>query len=273
MRALVLVLALSSLTESASIAAPLPAWTEPVTGMRFVLVPAGSFTMGSPPAEPGREAQETPHHVTLSRPFWLGRTEVTQGEWQRVMGSNPSKFSDGGAQAPVEQVSFQDVQRFLVRLGALAPGSRFRLPTEAEWEYACRAGSTTSYSTGALLTTDEGNYDGRYPLPGQPKGVNRDRTTPVASFAPNAWGLFDLHGNVWEWTADEHCPYPAGPVTDPIGRCGAELEVIRGGSFYFDAASARCALRYTHRPQDRGPSLGFRVVREPAAASAEKEGQ
>ncbi len=149
MRALVLALAIVPLAASDGIAEPLPAWTEPVTGMRFVLVPAGSFTMGSPAAETGREAQETPHRVTLTRPFWLGRTEVTQGEWQRVMGSNPSKFSDGGAQAPVEQVSFHDVQRFLVRLGELAPGSRFRLPTEAEWEYACRAGTTTAYSTGA----------------------------------------------------------------------------------------------------------------------------
>jgi formylglycine-generating enzyme required for sulfatase activity len=249
-------------------APPFPVWTESVTGIEFELLPAGAFRMGSPEDEPGHEAQEVAHPVTLSRAFWLGRTEVTQAQWRRVLGSNPSKFVAVGPDAPVEQVTWYEVSRFLRRLGELSPGNRFRLPTEAEWEYACRAGTTTAYVTGALLTTDQANYDGRYPLPGQNPGVNRDRTTPVASFAPNPWGLFDLHGNVWEWTADEHCPYRAGAVTDPTDACGAALKVIRGGSFYFDADSARCALRYSHRPQDRGPSLGFRVVREPVESTA-----
>jgi formylglycine-generating enzyme required for sulfatase activity len=272
-RAPALVLLLTTLPAVAAAAEPLPVWTEPVTGLEFVLLPAGSFEMGSPAGEPGRELQETPHRVTLTRPFWLGRTEVTQAAWQRVMGSNPSKFLDSGPRAPVEEVTWFDAQRFLARLAELSPGNRFRLPTEAEWEDACRAGTTTAYATGDRLATDQANYDGRYPLPGQPRGINRDRTLPVASFAPNAWGLFDLHGNVWEWTADEPCPYPAGAVTDPAGACGAELKVIRGGSFDFDAASARSALRTTHRPQDRGPSLGLRIVRAALTATGGKGGE
>jgi formylglycine-generating enzyme required for sulfatase activity len=233
-------------------------WTEPVAGLRMVLVPAGSFTMGSPPEEPGREAQETQHEVRISRPFYLGRYEVTQAQWQAVDGTRPSWFS-GCADCPVERVSFHDVERFLAELDRRA-GRPYRLPTEAEWEYACRAGTATPFATGANLTTDQANYDGEGPYPGHPAGRFRRRTTRVGSFPPNAWGLHDMHGNVWEWTADWHCPYPAGPATDPLGRCSTEYRVIRGGSFFFDAASARCALRYTHRPQDSGFSLGFRVA-------------
>ncbi len=236
--------------------------------MKFVLVPSGSFLMGSPPGEPGHESQEVRHRVTLTRSFWLGRTEVTQDEWRHLMGGNPSHFSALGGQSPVENVTWYDVQEFLSRLSALSPGNRFRLPTEAEWEYACRAGTTTAYSTGERLDTDHANYCGRFPLPGQQPGVDRGHPTPVASFPPNPWGLYDMNGNVWEWTADEHCPYPDGPVHDPSPDCGAPLKVIRGGSWYFNADSARCAVRYTHRPQDRGFSLGFRVVREPLGGRA-----
>jgi formylglycine-generating enzyme required for sulfatase activity len=157
-------------------------------------------------------------------------------------------------------VSWFDVQRFLVRLSGLS-GHRLRLPTEAEWEYACRAGTSGAFSTGAALSAEQANYDGRYPLPGGPAGRYRGAPVPVRSFAPNALGLYDMHGNVWEWCQDEFCPYPAGPAVDPVGRCGATLRVIRGGSWAFDADSARCALRYTHRPQDSGYSLGFRLVR------------
>ncbi len=231
---------------------------EPVTGMAFVQVPAGRFVMGSPPDEVGREDQERQHEVRLSRPFWLGATEATQRQWRVVMGDNPSHFRDHGDLLPVESVSWFEVQEFLEKLAERSPGHQFRLPTEAEWEYACRAGTTSAYATGASLTPAQASFEasteGTAAGPGHPM--------PVGSFPPNPWGFYDLHGNVWEWTQDEHCPYPTDPASDPVASCGSSLKVIRGGSWHYGADSARCALRYTHRPQDRGFSLGFRVVRE-----------
>jgi len=244
----------------AALAAAPPHWIEPVTGMDFVTVPAGRFVMGSPPDEPGREAQETRHEVTLTRAFQMGRLEVTQAQWTRVMGVNPSAFT--GGERPVERVSWLEAQAFLRRLGALSPGSAFRLPTEAEWEYACRAGTTTAYATGATLGPDQAHFRAA----GGGGAADPRGTVRAGSFAANAWGLQDLSGNVWEWTEDEHCPYPEGAVRDPRPACGSALKVIRGGSWYFGADSARCALRYTHAPADRGFSLGFRVVREAASS-------
>ena len=240
--------------------APRATWTEPETGIEFVLLPSGELEMGSPPWEAGHEATELLHRVRLTRPVWLGRYEVTQGQWLRVMGENPSSFADCGLDCPVENVNALEVEEFLRRLRAPS-GEAFRLPTEAEWEYACRAGTATPFSTGANLTSAQANYDGRYPYAGFPAGDFVGRPTPVGSYAPNAWGLFDLHGNVWEWCRDEFCPYPEGAASDPVGACAAQLRVIRGGSWTFDGDSARCAVRYTHRPEDRGPSLGFRLVR------------
>jgi formylglycine-generating enzyme required for sulfatase activity len=231
-------------------------WIEPVTHMVFVRIPAGTFTMGSPADEPSREAQERPHTVTISRAFLLGAYEVTEPQWERVMGVNPSRFRSAAGSLPVEEVSRVDVHDFLARLNARSPGHGFRLPTEAEWEYACRAGTTSPYNVGPVLTRSDANVS-----PSADTPVNaRGQTMPVGSFRPNAWGLYDMHGNVWEWTGDDHCAYAEGPVTDPRGACGAPLKVIRGGSWYFAADSARCALRYTHRAQDRGFSLGFRAV-------------
>lgn len=231
-------------------------YTEKATGMEFVEIAPGSFQMGSPPVEPRREEQELRHRVTLTRPFWIGRTEVTQAQWRRVLGSEPSRFR--GDDLPVEQVNHFEIQAFLARLAELSPGDRFRLPTEAEWEYACRAGAGTAFSFGDGLGPGQANVDTD---PGSDDGARGTR--PVGSYPANAWGLFDFHGNVWEWCADEPCPYPAGDETDPVRACGHPLKVIRGGSWLFGADSARCALRYTHAPKDRGPSLGFRVVREP----------
>ena len=233
-------------------------WVEPNTGMEFVRIPAGSFRMGAPPGEPGREAGETLHRVTLSRPFELGRYEVTQEQWQAVMGSNPSHFHDC-PRCPVERVSYRDVEEFIARLERLS-GEPFRLPSEAEWEYACRAGTTTPFSTGDNLTAAQANYDARYPYAGHPPGEYRAATTPAGSLPPNPWGLYDMHGNVWEWTGDDDCPYPTAAQTDPRPRCGSGLKVIRGGSWYFNADSARCGLRYTHAPSLLGFSLGFRLV-------------
>jgi formylglycine-generating enzyme required for sulfatase activity len=225
----------------------------------LIYVPAGTFDMGTPPSEVGREGQERLHRVQLTRSFYLSRTEVTQGQWIAVMGSNPSAFPDCGPDCPLENANLFAVEEFITRLSNLS-GARYRLPTEAEWEYACRAGTQTPFSTGANLTTDQANYAGDFPYPGYPPGVDRARPTPVGSFPPNPRGFHDLHGNVWEWVQDEHCPYPEGPVTDPIAVCNAEFRVIRGGSWAFNADSARCGLRYTHRPQHKGHSLGFRVA-------------
>ncbi|MGE5243202.1 MAG: formylglycine-generating enzyme family protein [Betaproteobacteria bacterium] len=225
----------------------------------LVEIGAGRFMMGSPTAEFGRGIDEVQHEVTITRPFFLGRFEVTQHDWRAVMGANPSHFG-GCERCPVERVNYFEVREFLARLNTGQREFVYRLPTEAEWEYGCRAGTTTPFNTGADLTAEQANYNGTFPYIGFRHGPNRERTTPVGSFAPNAWGLYDMHGNVWEWTADWYGPYPAGPAADPTGPRTGEKRVIRGGSWYFDANSARCALRYTHAPQDRGFSLGFRVA-------------
>jgi sulfatase modifying factor 1 len=237
-------------------------WQEPATGMEFGYVPAGRYRLGSPADEPGHEAQETVHEVVLTHGYWIGRREVTQAEWLALLPPPRRGFARPDPLAPAENVDWSEAQRLAEALAARSPGERFRLPTEAEWEIACRAGATTPYATGEWLRSDQANYDGRYPLPGQPLGDYLGRTAAAGSYPPNAWGLFDFHGNVWEWTLDDHCPYPAGPTTDPLAVCASGLKVIRGGSWLFDADSARCAVRYTHAPRDRGPSLGFRLVRE-----------
>jgi formylglycine-generating enzyme required for sulfatase activity len=240
----------------------LRSWIEPVTGMRFILLPAGTFTMGSPPGERWRETQELAHEVSLSRPVFLGVHEVTQEQWHAVTATRPSWFDRRAPRLPVENVSWLEVQQFLARLTARSDGSRFRLPTEAEWEYACRAGSAAAYAFGAQLSVADANIDPRAPDDDDPR-EREGSPRPVGSYRPNAWGLHDMHGNVWEWTADAHCPYAPGAQTDPRATCDAPLKVIRGGSWRFRADSARCALRYTHAPADRGYSIGFRVVREP----------
>ena len=246
-------------------ASPPSTWTEPTFGIRFALIPAGAFEMGSPEGEAGREPQERLHRVELSRPFYLGVTEVTQGEWFAVLGSRPSRFAACGDRCPVESVSWNEIQDFLRSLRGRT-GRAFRLPTEAEWEFACRAGSAEAYATGRAIARADANFDAEdEAVSGSPM--------PVGSFPPNAFGLFDLHGNVWEWTADEHCPYPDGTVRDPVAACGSPLKVIRGGSWHFGPDSARCALRYTHRPEDSGFSLGFRLAltaEGPAGARVER---
>ncbi len=155
------------------------------------------------------------------------------------------------------------MQQFLEKLNAHAPQTlRYRLPTEAEWEYACRARTTGPFSTGENLTTAQANYNGAQPYGSFPAGEFRQKTTPAGTFPLNPWGLADMHGNVWEWTSDWYGPYPESGAAniDPHGPASGEKRVIRGGSWFFDANSARCALRYTHAPQDKGFSLGFRVA-------------
>jgi formylglycine-generating enzyme required for sulfatase activity len=241
--------------------------SDPVSGMTFIEIPSGRFTMGSAASEIGREGDETLHDVTISRPFFLGQTEVTQQQWRAVMASSPSTFTGCGAQCPVESVTFVEVQQFIDTLNARQQGSgatplRYRLPTEAEWEYACRAGTTGAFSTGENLSTAQANYNGKYPYGSAPAGDYRQKPMPVGSFQPNPWGLADMHGNVWEWTADWYAPYQDSSADniDPHGAASGEKRVIRGGSWYFVAYSARCGLRYTHAPKDKGFSLGFRLA-------------
>lgn len=225
--------------------APPPRWVEPRTQMDFALVPAGEFVAGSPPTEAGHQQDEVLYPVRIARPFYIATREVTRGQWAAVM-TPETPVEASAAVLPMVDVNWHEARQFLDRLNAAQPW-RLRLPSEVEWEYACRAGTTTPYSTGAQLSTDDANYNGEFPLPGQPAGRNRGSVLPVGSFRPNGWGLFDMHGNVWEWTNDAY---------------DEERKVIRGGSWRFNADSARCALRYTHRPQDRGDSLGFRLVRD-----------
>ena len=256
------VLGIAAGSAACGIGVSRPQRTEPTTGMRFVQIDAGRFVMGTPADEAGRQLQEMPHDVSFSAPLWMGAHEVTQGQWQAVMGENPSWFRNRGDARPVERVNWFQVKTFLQRLGEQSGGDAFRLPTEAEWEYACRAGTSTPYAVGTTLSASQANFDGT------PETAGEGQTKSVGSYAPNAWGLYDMHGNVWEWTEDEHCPYPTGPLVDPrAATCGSEFKVIRGGSWYFGADSARCGLRYTHRPQDLGFSLGFRVMWEPRDAN------
>jgi formylglycine-generating enzyme required for sulfatase activity len=242
---------------------PIATTTEPWTGMMFVELPSGRFTMGSATTEAFRNDDELLHDEEITRPFFLGQTEVTQQQWRTVMGSAPSQFASCGPRCPVENVSYADVQKFLEKLNAHAPQTlRYRLPSEAEWEYACRARTTGPFSTGENLTTAQANYNGRQPYGSFPAGEFRQKTTPTGTFPLNPWGLADMHGNVWEWTSDWYGPYPESSAAniDPHGPGSGEKRVIRGGSWFFDANSARCALRYTHAPVDKGFSLGFRVA-------------
>jgi formylglycine-generating enzyme required for sulfatase activity len=241
------------------IATTIDAWT----GMALVELPAGRFTMGSASQETGRNDDELLHDVEITRPFLMGQNEVTQQEWRTVMGTSPSHFTSCGPRCPVENVTFADVQKFLDKLNGHTPQTlRYRLPTEAEWEYACRARTTGPFSTGENLTTAQANYNGKQPYGSFPAGEFRQKTTPVGTFPLNPWGLADTHGNVWEWTSDWYGPYPetARANIDPHGPASGDKRVIRGGSWFFDANSARCALRYTHAPPDKGYSLGFRVT-------------
>ncbi len=223
------------------------------TGMELVFIPAGSFVMGSPASEERRDDDETQHRVTLSRPFYLGKYEVTQGQWQRVMGSNPSRFT-GSDRLPVEKVSWEECQAFCRKTG-------LRLPTESEWEYACRAGTETPFETGWTIRPDQANYDGNYTYGNGPKGVYRKRTTAVGSFAANGWGLYDMHGNVYEWCADWYGAYPSGPVTDPTGPASGKSRVLRGGSWFNDPRDCRSAGRGRNAPGSRySHRHGFRLA-------------
>jgi formylglycine-generating enzyme required for sulfatase activity len=233
-------------------------------GMEFVLIPAGQFMMGSPPHEPGRDLDERLHRVTLTRPFYLQTTEVTQEQWQKVMRYNPSQFKNCGSECPVEMVSWNQVQEFISKLNQMEGTHAYRLPTEAEWEYACRAGTETPFYTGTCISTDQANYNGKHGMPGCSPGNNRDKTVPVRSFAPNPWGLYEMHGNVWELCQDRYQKkYPKESVTDPMGPSLGVMRVLRGGSWYSRQHLIRSAYRRQDMPDYRSHAIGFRLVRNP----------
>jgi len=262
----------------------------------FVWIQGGTFMMGSPAKEPERENNEIQHRVTLSS-FYMGKYEVTQKEYQEIMGTNPSRFK--GDNLPVEMVSWYNAVEYCNKRSekeGLSPAytidkenidiyniynssgidrfkwtvtwnrnaNGYRLPTEAEWEYACRAGKKTPFNTGNNLTTSQANYNGSLPYNNNAEGENRQKTTPVGSFAPNAWGLYDMHGNVTELCWDRYGRYASGPQIDPAGT-GSKFDferVSRGGGWNGTAGGARSAARFCENPSHTWGSIGFRVVRQ-----------
>jgi formylglycine-generating enzyme required for sulfatase activity len=221
-------------------------FTSPALGASFVLVPPGTFMMG--------DAQSvTRHQVTIKKPFYMQTTEVTQGQWNKIMGNNPSSFKNCGEDCPVENVSWISVQAFVRKLNQLEGTDRYRLPTEAEWEYACRAGAATKYPFG----------DGDEDLGGY-AWYNRNsenRTHPVARKKPNARGLYDMHGNVWEWCVDWYDDYPSVAATDPAGPAAGQHRVMRGGSWPNNSATLTSAFRGQDYPMVQSYDIGFRLVR------------
>ena len=233
---------------------------------RFRWIAPGSFLMGSPESEPERDVDETQHQVILTQGFWFADSTCNQALWVAVMGNNPTYFQDS-LDYPVEQVSWDEVQAMIRQLNALIPDLQARLPTEAEWEYACRAGTTTPFSFGETITPEQVNYDGNYPYAGTEKGLARRKTVPVKSLPPNPWGLYEMHGNVWEWCSDWYGVYPTTAVTDPLGPAAGEFRVLRGGSLNSYAGRSRSAIRFRHGPGLRYFSIGFRLVLDPGRGS------
>ena len=250
-----------------AVAAPPPA------SSNMVPIAAGTFPMGSPvtpinvPPYFNRANAQPVHPVTISQPFWMGKYEVTQAEYQAVMGSNPSYFL--GANRPVEVVTWLDAVAYCDALsvqealaGRLPTGYQYRLPTEAEWEYCCRAGTTTEFHNGSTLVCGQANFTFSYH---SSTNCSVGHTTGVGSYAPNAWGLHDMHGNVWEWCLDSHdlsANYPAGSVSDPYVTIGP-YRILRGGSWVNYSDFCRSAFRNRGLPGDSFIYLGFRVVCAP----------
>lgn len=226
--------------------------------LEMVHIPAGSFMMGSPSGE-GNDNERPQHPVTFAQPFYLGKYAITQEQWQAVMGNNPSSFK--GGKRPVEQVTWNDAVSFCQKLSEKT-GKTYRLPSEAEWEYACRAGTTTAFHFGETVTPDLVNYDGNNPYGSAPKGLYRQETTPVGSFPPNAFGLYDMQGNVWEWCADPwHGNYNGAPSDGTSWTTGGDSNrVLRGGSWDDDAVHCRAADRHYNSAGLSCRYGGFRVA-------------
>ncbi|HNO13117.1 MAG: formylglycine-generating enzyme family protein [Candidatus Accumulibacter phosphatis] len=225
----------------------------------FRWIRPGHFLMGTQADESERGSAELQHEVTLSNGYWLADTACTQAFWLAVWPVNPSHFQDH-PQNPVENVSWHDAQGFIAELNRRFPGLYARLPSEAEWEYACRATTTTPFSFGNQVTVEQVNFHGHYPCIGGDKGIYRQRTVPVASLPANPWGLYEMHGNVWEWCADWYGEYPAAPQFDPSGPIIGKMRVLRGGTWSDPARYARSANRSRIEPAYRPRSSGFRVA-------------
>lgn len=234
---------------------------------RMRWIPPGLFVMGSPKDEMGRYDDEIQHRVELTQGIWLGNTPVTQALWEAVMGSNPSKFK--GEARPVETVSWDDCQEFITRLNGRVPGLDARLPTEAEWEYACRAGTTTTTWVGDLRQSQEIDAPQLHSIAWYRANAERS-TQRVAQKAANPWGLYDMLGNVYEWCVDWSDTYDIEMEHDPRGPADGPGRVVRGGSWYVDARYIRAAIRNIHRPACRCDNVGFRLARSPALSPASR---
>lgn len=247
-------------------------------GMKLVLIPKGKFLMGSPLTEPERETKEVPHEVIITRPFYMGVYEVTQGEFLRVLGNKikPELHRDSPdkAQYPMESMLWKEAVEFCDRLSQLPEeqqaGRQYRLPSEAEWEHACRAGTTTAFHFGDSLSSRQANFNGNFPYGSGETGPYLRTTAKVGSYEPNAFGLYDMHGNVWEWCADWYDAnyYRNSPKEDPLGPpmgvtptdYGDYYLTIRGGSWLDDARACRSAYRFRAMPDNRYRMIGMRVV-------------
>ena len=235
--------------------------------LELVGIQPGTFMMGSPEDELGRSNDETQHQVTLTQAFWIGKYPVTQAQYEAVIGSNPAYFK--GADLPVECVSWDDSRDFCAKLteieraaGRLPEGYKYDLPTEAQWEYACRAGTTTALNTGKNLT--DATHCPNMDEAGWSRPISESRTHPVGMKLPNNWGIYDMHGNVHEWCLDWYAEYPATAVTDPRGPDEGSYHVERGGSWYDNAYYCRSAHRaYDKRSSQRWNNFGFRIVLTP----------
>jgi formylglycine-generating enzyme required for sulfatase activity len=259
----------SNVTRTVNVGMATTHTVQGASNLQMLWVSPGTFTMGSPTNEAGRGAdREDEHNVTLTKGFYLGKYEVTQAQYQAVMTGNsnglsatPSQYT--GNDRPVEKVSWDDVQVFLTRLnaaeqaaGRLPSGWQYVLPTESEWEYACRAGTITAYSWGNSIATANASYIS--------SGLSQ--TPDVGQYAANPWGFFDMHGSLWEWTADRYiAAYPTGTVTDPLGPESGSTRVLRGGSWVHPADFARSANRGWDEPNDSFNYLGFRLSLRPAS--------
>ena len=246
-----------------------------VVGVQQVMrwIPPGRFLMGSPDSEPHRNDDDAQHPVRLTQGFWLADTACSQALWAAVMGgANPSTFKSDPAN-PVEQVSWAEVMDdFLPRLNAHLPGLRAGLPTEAQWEYACRGDAEVSapFWFGRQINSQQVNFDGNHPMPGGKQSEYRQHTVPVTALPCNGWGLFQMHGNVWEWCADWFAPYPVDAATpradrlDPTGPAQppeVARRVLRGGGWIGLARDCRSELRFHNDAGDRNFNVGFRLAR------------
>ena len=230
---------------------------------RFRFIAAGEFMMGSPKNEKERYEKEDYHKVTISQSYWLADTTVTQEAWKALMGNNPANFKDN-IMNPVERVSWEDAQAYIKKLndnmGKTLERQVIRLPTEAEWEHACRAGTETPFSFGENITPKQVNYDGNYPYAEGKKGEYREKTVAVKSLPVNPWGLYEMHGNVWEWCADAWQELGEQATVDPYyDDSVVALRVVRGGSWIYLGGHVRSAYRNRLSPGGRDDHIGFRL--------------